>query len=90
MSTDNLSQSNNREVSFEENDDVGNYSQVSSGEHDDDGDEESPTSAAFIAMLKKWLPLRSISNPGYEERVRSLVPGGTNVWWGVRTSTPSD
>ena len=55
MSTDNLSQSNNREVSFEENDDDGNYSQASSGEHDDDGDEESPTSAAFIAMLKKWL-----------------------------------
>ena len=38
-----------------------------------------------------WIhALRSISNPGYEERVRSLVPGGTNVWWGVRTSTPSD
>ena len=42
----------------------------------------------FVVVF--FVALRSISNPGYEERVRSLVPGGTNVWWGVRTSTPSD
>ena len=31
--------------------------------------------------------LRSISTPGYEERVRSLVPGGTNVWCGIMGTT---
>ena len=57
-------------------------SKLSYGEHDDDGDEESPTSAAHIALLKRWL---QIANREHEAATALRQDTDNPVSSGTRT-----